>query len=92
MESIIPLRMILTTISSDPNLQLKEREALNVFYVGMTNTYPPFDNQKVRQAIAMGIDRQRIVDNFLPERLRSRQLTSLPARSRMPVSVKTGTL
>lgn len=55
------------TIMNDPNLQLKDREALNVFYVGMTNTYPPFDNQKVRQAIGMAIDRQRIVDTFYPE-------------------------
>ena len=47
-------------------LQLQPREALNIFYIGMTNTFPPFDNVKVRQAIAMGIDRQRIVDNFLP--------------------------
>ncbi len=35
-------------------------------YVGMNNTYKPFDNEKVRQAIAMGIDRKRIVDNFYP--------------------------
>jgi ABC-type transport system substrate-binding protein len=54
------------TIRNDPNLQLLERPALNVFYVGMTNTHPPFDNELVRQAIAMGIDRQRIVDNFYP--------------------------
>ncbi|MCA9865364.1 MAG: hypothetical protein KC410_02605 [Anaerolineales bacterium] len=54
------------TIAGDPNLQLLERPALNVFYVGMNNTYPPFDNEMVRQAIAMGIDRQRIVDNFYP--------------------------
>lgn len=53
-------------VAADPNLQLFEREALNIFYVGMNNTYPPFDNVKVRQAIAMGIDRQRIVDNFYP--------------------------
>ncbi len=32
----------------------------------MNNTYPPFDNKEVRQAIAMGIDRQRIVDTFYP--------------------------
>ena len=32
----------------------------------MSNTVPPFDNEKVRQAVAMGIDRQRIVDNFYP--------------------------
>ncbi len=43
-----------------------ERAPLNIFYVGMNNTYPPFDNEQVRQAIAMGIDRQRIVDNFYP--------------------------
>jgi len=54
------------TINNDPNLKLYPREGLNVFYVGMNNTYPPFDNVKVRQAIGMAIDRQRIVDNFMP--------------------------
>ena len=54
------------TIEADTNLALKPREALNIFYVGMTNTFPPFDNVKVRQAVAMAIDRQRIVDTFYP--------------------------
>ena len=54
------------TIKADANLQLAIRPALNVFYVGMTNTFAPFDNLKVRQAIAQGIDRQRIVDTFYP--------------------------
>jgi ABC-type transport system substrate-binding protein len=54
------------TIEGDSNLQLAIRPALNVFYVGMTNTYPPFDDVRVRQAVAMGIDRQRIVDTFYP--------------------------
>jgi ABC-type transport system substrate-binding protein len=54
------------TIAGDTNLQLLERPALNVFYVGMNNTFAPFDDVLVRQAIAMGIDRQRIVDNFYP--------------------------
>jgi len=39
----------------------------NILYLAMTNTFEPYDNQLVRQAIAMGIDRQRIVDNFYPE-------------------------
>jgi ABC-type transport system substrate-binding protein len=54
------------TVEGDANLQLQIRPALNVFYIGMNNTYPPFDNVKVRQAVAMGIDRQRIVDTFYP--------------------------
>lgn len=54
------------TVEGDANLQLQIRPALNVFYVGMTNTYPPFDDVRVRQAVAIGIDRQRIVDTFYP--------------------------
>lgn len=53
-------------IEADPNLQLLERPALNVFYIGFTNTFEPFDDVLVRQAVAMGIDRQRIVDTFYP--------------------------
>lgn len=54
------------TIQDDADLQLVPRAAFNVFYVGFQNTYPPFDNEQVRQAIAMGIDRERILDNFYP--------------------------
>jgi ABC-type transport system substrate-binding protein len=54
------------TIENDPNLEIFPREGLNVFYIGFNNTYEPFNDEKVRQAIAMGIDRQRIVDNFYP--------------------------
>lgn len=53
-------------VANDPNLTLMERPALNTFYLAMTNTFAPFDNQAVRQAIAKGIDRQRIVDTFYP--------------------------
>jgi ABC-type transport system substrate-binding protein len=53
-------------IEGDANLALINRPALNVFYVGFTNTFAPFDNELVRQAIAMSIDRSRIVDNFYP--------------------------
>lgn len=54
------------TVRGDSNLQLIERQALNVMYIGMTNTFPPFDNEQVRQAFAQAIDRQRIVDQFYP--------------------------
>lgn len=53
-------------IANDPNLQLLERPSLNVFYFGINNTVPPFDNVMVRQAIGYAIDRQRIIDNFYP--------------------------
>ena len=55
------------TIEADSNLTLYPREALNIFYLGMNNWFAPFDDELVRQAVAMGIDRQRIVDNFYPE-------------------------
>ncbi|MCB8981779.1 MAG: peptide ABC transporter substrate-binding protein [Ardenticatenaceae bacterium] len=54
-------------VEADPNLQLLPSANPNVLYLAMTNTFEPFDNPQVRQAIAMGIDRQRIVDNFYPE-------------------------
>jgi len=55
------------TIEGDANLQLLIDENPNVFYVGFNANYPPFDNVQVRQAVAMGIDRQRIIDTFYPE-------------------------
>lgn len=54
------------TIAADPTLQLLPRPALNIFYLGINNTVPPFDNEEVRQAIAMGIDKQAIIDKFYP--------------------------
>jgi len=54
------------TIEGDSALRLINREALNIMYVGFNNTFEPFDDVRVRQAIAMGIDRQRIVDQFYP--------------------------
>ncbi len=53
-------------IQEDKTLAFYPRVASNVFYVGMTNTFPPFDNKLVRQAIALGIDRERIVADFMP--------------------------
>jgi len=58
-------------VEGDANLQLMIRPALNVFYIAM-NSHPGgvedpiFGDVRVRQAVAMGIDRQRIVDTFYP--------------------------
>jgi ABC-type transport system substrate-binding protein len=54
------------TVQADPNLVLKEREALNILYLGFNVDQAPWNNEKVRQAIGIGIDRARIADNFYP--------------------------
>jgi peptide/nickel transport system substrate-binding protein len=55
------------TVSGDSNLQLIEREPLNVFYLGFNVDKPPFDNEQLRQAIGYAIDKDRIIENFYPE-------------------------
>ena len=64
------------SIEDDPDLALFPREGLNTFYLGFNNnpaiegydnSTNPFAKEEVRQAVAMGIDRQQIVDNFYPE-------------------------
>ncbi len=56
-----------SAIQSDPNLRLLFRPSLSVAFLGMNNTYPPFDNQLVRQAIALAIDRQAILEGAFPQ-------------------------
>jgi ABC-type transport system substrate-binding protein len=40
---------------------------MNTFYLGFNNTMEPWDDVRVRQAIAMGINREQIVSNYYPE-------------------------
>jgi peptide/nickel transport system substrate-binding protein len=53
-------------VRNDTNLELLERAGANVFYLGINNTVEPFNDVRVRQALAYGIDRQRIVSTFYP--------------------------
>jgi ABC-type transport system substrate-binding protein len=55
------------TVKADANLVFLPIANPNILYLAMTNTFEPFDNVEVRKAIAMGVDRQRIVDNFYAE-------------------------
>ncbi|MEA2008411.1 MAG: ABC transporter substrate-binding protein, partial [Chloroflexota bacterium] len=55
------------TVQDDDNLNFIPVANPNILYLAMTNTFEPFDDVRVRQAIAMGIDRQRIVENFYAE-------------------------
>jgi ABC-type transport system substrate-binding protein len=61
-----PSKDDLPAIEGSEDLALYPREGLNTFYLGFNNTIEPWDDVNVRKAIAMGIDRQRIVDNFYP--------------------------
>jgi len=54
------------TINADSNLKLYPYTTGNIFYIGMNNTIAPFDNDKVRQAIAMAVNKKQIVDNYYP--------------------------
>ncbi len=55
------------TVEADANLKLYPRTFNNFLYLAFNNEIPPYDNETVRQALAMAIDKQRIVDNFYPE-------------------------
>ena len=52
------------TIEADDNLQVLNRPAFNVAYVGINQSKPPMDDIEVRKAIAHGLDRQGVVDSF----------------------------
>jgi peptide/nickel transport system substrate-binding protein len=52
------------TIEADENFQILDRPAFNVAYVGFNISTPPLDDIEVRRAIAYGLDRQAVVDNF----------------------------
>ncbi|MGH3059020.1 MAG: ABC transporter substrate-binding protein [Gaiellaceae bacterium] len=52
------------TIEGDENLQILDRPAFNVGYVGINQAFPPLDQLEVRQAIAAGLNRQEVVDTF----------------------------
>ena len=54
----------IATIEADSNLQIIDRPAFNVAYVGFNIAKKPTDDIKVREAIAYGLDRQAVVDNF----------------------------
>ena len=56
------------SIEDNEKLQLFERPSMNVGYLGLTVTRPPFDKKEVRQAINYAIDKQSIIDSFFEGR------------------------
>ena len=53
-------------IAADASLALLTREGFNTFYLNFNNRFAPVSDLRVRQAIAIALDRQRIVDLFYP--------------------------
>ncbi|MCU0504609.1 MAG: ABC transporter substrate-binding protein [Chloroflexi bacterium] len=55
----------LATVQSDANLQAIDRGgSCNVGLLAMQSSKPPFDNLKIRQAVAAAVNRQALVDAF----------------------------
>jgi ABC-type transport system substrate-binding protein len=53
-------------IAADGSLALFTRPGFNTFYLNFNNRYAPVSDVRVRQAIALALDRQRILDLFYP--------------------------
>jgi peptide/nickel transport system substrate-binding protein len=52
------------TIKRNPQLKLLDRPSGNTGWVGINQSIPPMDNLLVRQAVAYGLDRARVVRSF----------------------------
>jgi peptide/nickel transport system substrate-binding protein len=52
------------TIEGDDNLQILDRPAFNIGYVGINQKNAPLEKLEVRQAIAHALNRQEVVENF----------------------------
>lgn len=53
-------------IDTNSQYKLYPRSPANVFYLGINNTIPPFDNPTVRLAMAYAINKQEIVETYYP--------------------------
>ncbi len=55
----------LATIKADTSLQSIDRgESCNLFHLAMNQTHKPFDNAKIREAVAYAINKQALIDTF----------------------------
>ena len=54
------------TVQQDEDLTFIPVQSTNTLYLGMNNIFSPFDDKRVRQAIALGIDRHAIVAGTYP--------------------------
>jgi peptide/nickel transport system substrate-binding protein len=52
------------SIQSNNSLKVIKRPAFNVAYVTINSAHAPFNNVKVRQAVAYGLDRESVIKQF----------------------------
>ena len=52
-------------IKENPDLQLFEAPSMNCYYISMNMNHKPFDDERVREAINLAIDRQLLIDTIL---------------------------
>lgn len=52
-------------IDDNEGTHVKQTDSASMSYIGMNNEKEPFDNEKVRQAIAMAIDKDELIDGVL---------------------------
>ena len=69
--------------AADPNLKIYSRPPATAAYVIMNNSFKPFDDVRVRQAIGLALDHARLTSNFYP-------VGSLPASYLVPCVIKHG--
>ena len=55
----------LSSLENDPNLSVLKFDGSNVQYLGFNTSAEPLNNVKVRQAIAYGINREKIISDLL---------------------------
>ena len=53
-------------VQQDDSLTFIPVQSTNTLYLGMNNTFSPFDDARVRRAVALGIDRPAIISAFYP--------------------------
>jgi peptide/nickel transport system substrate-binding protein len=54
-------------IRASQDLGVQFRPSLNTFFLGFNNSIAPFDNENIRKAIGMGLNRDAIVRDQVPE-------------------------
>ena len=54
-------------VEDDPDAVLYQRPSMNVFYIGINNEIPPYNSELVRQALALALNRQKIVEVAFPD-------------------------